>query len=49
MKIIIEVKTNGIHDYALVDLSQPTTELIPFIRQIIEVVEAYNKSQIDKA
>lgn len=49
MKITIEVKTNGIHDYASIDINEPHTTKMSLMKEIMRIIEEYNKNEIDKA
>ena len=49
MKITIETKSNGIHDYATIDINEPHTTKMWLMKEIMRIVEEYNKNEVDKA
>ncbi len=49
MKVTLETKSNGIHSLIDVSVQNPKTESLDLIKQILVLVEAYNKEQIETA
>lgn len=49
MKITIEIKSSGIHDYASIDVEQPHTTKMWLMKEIMRIIEEYNKNEVDKA
>jgi len=49
MKIVLEKNTNGIHDYLTIIVDNPKTEDLELLKDILLLVDSYNKNQIEKA
>lgn len=49
MMVILEKQSTGIHDFIAVAIQDPKVEDIGLIKEVLEVVEKYNKIQIEKA
>jgi len=49
MRVVIEKRSNGIHEYIATTIQDPKVEDIEFVKNILELVEKYNKDQIEKA